>query len=342
MREAAFGVTIPDPGVPLRTLELRVYRNERMIMEGIRVRDLTMTVRKVPLRRGVNRISMALANAGGEGPRSEEVTVVVDDQAPRIEIREPEDGSVINGSIVTRPRRHRPGPDAHHPEPVGRGGPDSGQRRPWRVHHGGAPGHRREPDRDRDHGRRRQSELGVVHRDPRGRGRLRAPRRLTHGAAHRVAAHEHQRASGRQDPEGQPVDGAPVVFVVSPPGLGTQVYNTVTVDGVARWDDVAIARDGAVKGNGLVAARVELGTGIAPASATKWLTHQVARAPSGPARRAGTGPRATPWHPTGARVGHRRGGPPRRTPPGVHRHAPGRSAARTGLACGARGPRSAV
>ena len=40
----------------------------------------------------------------------------------------------------------------------------------------------------------------------------------------------------------------------------------------APWDDVAIARDGAEKGNGLVAARVELGTGIAAASATKSLT----------------------------------------------------------------------
>lgn len=73
------------------------------------------------------------------------------------------------------------------------------------------------------------------------------------------------------DPDGRPVaDGVLVVFSISPPGfLSTETYETHTVDGVARWDDVVIAREGAMKGNGFITARAELGAGIAAANATK-------------------------------------------------------------------------
>jgi hypothetical protein len=63
------------------------------------------------------------------------------------------------------------------------------------------------------------------------------------------------------DAEGVTVDDAEVVFSLSPPGLPTTTYRTVTVRGEASWLDVSIPRDGAVAGEGFATARVTLADG---------------------------------------------------------------------------------
>ena len=64
-------VTIPDTGVPLRTLDLVVYRNGKSVLTQHLKSGAQVSVKNIPLKTGVNKISAALANAGGEGPRSD-------------------------------------------------------------------------------------------------------------------------------------------------------------------------------------------------------------------------------------------------------------------------------
>jgi hypothetical protein len=63
------------------------------------------------------------------------------------------------------------------------------------------------------------------------------------------------------DAEGATVDGAEVVFSLSPPGLPTSTYRTVTTRGEASWLDVSMPRDGATPGDGFATARVTLADG---------------------------------------------------------------------------------
>ena len=60
-----------------------------------------VSVKNIPLKTGVNKLSASLANAGGEGPRSDTVSVTVDDQAPNISVKSPHQGDVINADSVT-------------------------------------------------------------------------------------------------------------------------------------------------------------------------------------------------------------------------------------------------
>jgi hypothetical protein len=269
-REWTASVTIPDPGVPLRTLELWVYRNERRVMDPIRVRSLTMSVRKIPLKRGENRIAVSLANAGGEGQRSEAVVLTVDDEGPVIDVREPADEAVVNGQTVTVRGITEPGLEVtvtnaavSAVQPVtsdDRGifiteirlGPDENQ---LAIEASDAAGNQT------------RETITVT----RGDGQAKATLSIT---PHDLRLADLPTSLDVRlvltDPDGAPVDGAAVTFSVSPPGwLSTETYDTVTVDGVARWEDVLIAREGAVKGNGFVTVRAILGEGIPPAIATK-------------------------------------------------------------------------
>ena len=268
-RRVTLTVKIPEPGEALRGLQLRVYRNGTLAMDPVKVRELTMTVRNVPLKRNENVLEVALANASGEGPRSEAVSVTVDDREPRIEIKEPDDGSVINGSIATV-----------------RGITDAGLTVRVRNPTSGAVAEVVSDDRgvfiteirlDKETnrievstqdaaGNRADRTFSVVRGDGLAEAKLAVSRT-------KVKMGDLPQSINVRfdltDPNGQPVNGVTVVFSFSPPGLPTETYESVTVDGSARWDDVAIPREGAVRGNGFVTARAELGAGIAAASATK-------------------------------------------------------------------------
>ena len=64
------------------------------------------------------------------------------------------------------------------------------------------------------------------------------------------------------DGDGRPVDGAPVTFSVSQPGVTTATYDTTTTkDGVAELANVPLPKDGAVAGDGFVTAFVTLSDG---------------------------------------------------------------------------------
>jgi len=271
-RRVTITVAIPEPGEALRNLQLRIYRNGDLIMDPVRVRDLTLTVRNVPLRRNVNRLTVALVNAGGEGPRSEAVTVMVDDRAPRIEIKEPADGSVVNGSFTTVRGVTEPDLSVLVRNPAsgavatvvsdGRGvfiteiRLDS-EANPIAISTEDAAGNRT------------SRTIDVVRGEGVAEAKLALSRQKVKLGDLPLSINMRLDVT---DPNGQPVSGATVVFSISPPGLPTETYETVTIDGSARWDDVVIAREGAVRGNGWVTAVAQLGAGIAAAVSTKPFT----------------------------------------------------------------------
>ncbi len=94
-------VSVPEPGTTLSGLELRIYRNTRLLTSRDVPKVGRIKVKDVPLRRGANKLTATLANEGGEGPRSEIVTVSLDDQAPKIKVRTPQSGITLNEGSVT-------------------------------------------------------------------------------------------------------------------------------------------------------------------------------------------------------------------------------------------------
>ena len=270
-RRITLTVTIPSPGEPLKNLELRVYRNDQEAMDPLRIKDLTMTIKDIPLKRKDNRITVAVANAAGEGPRSEAVLITVDDQAPKIEIKEPADGSVVNSTLATV----RGVTDAGLTVTVRN--PGYGATETTEADERGVfiteirldkETNRLEVETVDEAGNRTKESINVV------RGDAEPQARLSLSKAELRYNQLPQKINIRlelDDPDGRPVDdGATVTFTLAPPGLDAENYTTTTVDGVARWDGVLI--QGAARGNGWVTARAELGGGLEPALATKALT----------------------------------------------------------------------
>jgi len=267
-RRVTLTITIPEPGEPLRSLQLRIYRNGTLAMDPVRVRDLTVTVRNVPLRRNENVLVAALANAGGEGPRSDAVSVTVDDRPPRIEIKEPDDGSIVNGSSAAVRGVTEPGLAVlvRNPASGAVSNVVSDDRGVFITEVLlGRQANRIEVSAEDVAGNRTDRTIDVVRGDGAAEATLSISRpKLKLGELPESI----NLRLNLKDPNGQPVDGVTVVFSISPPGLPTDTYEAVTTGGSARLDDVVIPREGAARGNGFVTARAELGPGIA-ASATK-------------------------------------------------------------------------
>jgi len=269
-RKVNLTITIPDEAGPLKGLELHVYRNGELAMDPVRVRDTSMTVRNVPLRRNENRLSVALANASGEGPRSEEVVVTVDDREPKIDIKEPDDGSVVNSAVTTVRGITDPGLIVTVRNPaVGALTDALADERGVFI---------TEIRLDKE-----ENRIEISTEDAAGNKAVRVLN-VVRGEAVPDAKLSISRQTLKMgdlpasltvrlvlnDPNGKPVDDVLVVFSISPPGfLSTETYETRTVDGLARWDDVVIAREGALKGNGFITAKAELGAGISTVKVSK-------------------------------------------------------------------------
>ena len=175
-RTVTLRVTVPEPGTTMSGLVVHVYRNSKLLTTQKVTKVGRMKVPGVPLRRGTNKLTATIANAGGEGPRSAIVTITLDDRAPKVTIKSPRTNTVLNavprhdhGQDRGRPARspgatpasdhkrdggrrcngrlragHAPRPRAqrHHrrqPRCRGQRGQHIGRRRPWRRPPGGAP-----------------------------------------------------------------------------------------------------------------------------------------------------------------------------------------------------------
>lgn len=267
VRKVTLAITIPSPGEPLKGLSLHVYRNGDEAMDPLRVRDLSMNVKDIPLKRGQNRIAMTLSNAAGEGERSEAVVITVDDRAPRIEIAEPEDGSIVNSTLATVRGKTEPGLTVTVRNP-GYGASEDAVADERGVFiteiRLDKATNRLEISTVDAAGNQAKETITVV------RGDTEPEAKLTLSKNELRLDQLPQSINIRlelNDPDGRPLDDVPVTFTLSPPGLSTATYPTRTVDGIARWDGVLI--QGANKGYGYVTARAELAGGLAPAVATK-------------------------------------------------------------------------
>lgn len=269
-RKMNLTITIPDEVGSLKGLELHIYRNGEPAMDPVRVKDTSMTVRNVPLKRNQNRLSVALANASGEGPRSEEVVVTVDDRAPKIEIKEPDDGSVVNSAVATVRGITDPG------LVVTVRNPAFGAVTEVLADERGVFITEIRLDKEENRieiftqdaaGNKANKTLNVVRGDAVPEAKLSISRQTLKIGDLPASLNVRLELN---DPNGKPVDDVLVVFSISPPGfLSTETYETRTVDGIARWDDVVIAREGALKGNGFITAQAELGAGITVVKASK-------------------------------------------------------------------------
>jgi hypothetical protein len=254
-------VSFPDAAIPLRGLELRIYRNGRQVAATRLRGPAPVTVQDVPLLRGRNRITAALAGDQVVGPRSEPVVIVVDDVPPRLELRDPRDGETVDAPTVTVRGVTDPGVtvrvrnDGNGASRTVTAGDDGA----FRVQVPLVDGRNTITARAVD-------DLGnVVNRSvhvERGQGVSQVDLRLSQDSFRlRGLPAQLDVRLELTDERGRPIDGASVVFSLSPPGLPTTTYQATTVDGVAAWRNVTIPREGATEGEGFVTARVTLPDG---------------------------------------------------------------------------------
>jgi hypothetical protein len=254
-------VTIPDPGVPLRSLDLRIFANGRQVMREPLRGSLVVDVRDIPLARGRNEVSAALSSELGVGRRSQPVVIMVDDQAPKLTLRAPKASSVVNGTIVTV--RGMSEPDAQVVvENDSHGWTGRVTLREDGAYHAdlnlGIGRNTIVVTASDALGNRQTRAVTVTRGDPADNVRLTlTPRRISIdelpvSLTIRLAV---------TDANDRPVDGVPVTFSLSPPGQATRTYETTLRDGAASWPEVQIPRQGAVADDGFVTVRLTLPNG---------------------------------------------------------------------------------
>jgi hypothetical protein len=262
-------VTIDDPGVPLSTLRLQIYRNDKPVLDLLRVKELTIPVKRIPLKKGENRIEAALVNNGGEGPRSLPVTVTLDSAPPKVEISSPADGETVTTATVTVKGSTDPGITV-----VIRNASTGAEQTVTSDDRGGfaaevrvAEGQNKLTVSAMDAiGNSRTESVTVTVGQGRGNAQLVLSRRSIALGSLPTSISIRLELT---DVGGRDANGTPVTFSLSIPGQATETWETTAVDGVAMWRDVAIPRGDTVAGEGFVTARAELRDGAIALEATE-------------------------------------------------------------------------
>lgn len=254
-------ILIPAELPDRRQTRLALYRGDELVTDTPVRRAAAQTLEAIPLRRGENRLTAAFRGPFGEGPRSPELVVIRDDVAPEVTVSDPLPGKEIVTEQVTISGQTEPGAQ---------------------VTVANAATEISSPAEVSDDGSFRalidlasgSNDLSLQATDAAGniasaqltliRGEVTSPVRLILSQTAFLLARLPGSISLRVmvvDSAGTPVDGAAVVFSLSPPGLPTTTYSTVTVRGMASWLDVSMPRAGATAGEGFATARVTLSDG---------------------------------------------------------------------------------
>ena len=95
-------VTVPDSGTSLSGLELRVYRNSKLLTSQKVTAAGGMKVMNVPLRRGDNKLAATIANAAGEGtPVGHRDHHRRRSVPPKLSVKSPRPNTTLNQSRVS-------------------------------------------------------------------------------------------------------------------------------------------------------------------------------------------------------------------------------------------------
>lgn len=253
-------VTITATGIARASLTLRVFRNDRAVMDVPVRRGTSMSVPNIPLKTGINQIAAVFVSPAGEGPRSNTVTLTVDDVGPQIDVTQPSDHAVINAPSVTL---------------------TAGTEPKAAVVITNAANKNRQTATAAADGQFSLivplvlglNALDITATDALGNvGRLRLSVTRGTGVADAQLVLSKSVFRLRQiptafdvtllvmDANGAPVEGATVTFSLSPPGLPTSTYQATTTAGHAGWKGATLS-DGLQAGDGFVTARVTLADG---------------------------------------------------------------------------------
>ena len=247
-------VTVPEPGTTMSGLEVRVYRNSKLLTSQVVTSVGSMKVTDVPLRRGANSLTATIANAGGEGPRSASVTITVDDQPPKVIVKSPHQNATLNRSRITISGRTDDNLSVT-ARNVTSGSPAASAAADatgaFSLDMSLDPGRNVIAIQSRDAaGNKGSTSLVII----RGDGRLAADLQLSRKIVRLKTLPKTMDAQVTVlDAGGRPVDGATVVFSVSPPLQVSFNHDATTdSDGKASWSGIRLERAGATVGDGFV------------------------------------------------------------------------------------------
>lgn len=259
-------IQVPDEGVSWDDLEVRAYRGtRRLASQPIARADLNekgrVTLRDVPLRRGGNRLTVVLANPGGEGPRSNVVDLTVDDQAPRFVDLRPRGGTTLNANTITVKGTTEPALEVvvRNLTTGTREALTADAKGAFRTDVRLARGANTLSIATQDAAGNQRDERRVV---VRGDGRASVALKLSRTTLpHRKLPRSITARATVLDADGKPVAGARVVFIAAPSGMQAFTHETTTnAQGVATWSGLRVT-DQAFPGKGLVTVDVTLPSG---------------------------------------------------------------------------------
>jgi hypothetical protein len=239
---------------------LRLYINGELVRDRRLPRRNAFTLPAVPLSEGDNSITAAVTGPAGESLHSAPIAIELDTQAPPVTLSEPAAGVVYTPETVVR-GRSEPGVTLSVSNRSNRAGAtlvvaDDGA---FEVALALAAGRNDILVEARDRaGNASRASVTVERRDGRAAVSLSLTRRTIALAALPAMMTIRARIV---DPAGQPVDGAEVTFTFSPPGLPTSTHVDTSRAGMVTWAGVRIGRDGAQRGQGLVAVLVVMPDG---------------------------------------------------------------------------------
>ncbi len=255
-------VTVPDPGTTMEGLEVRIYRNTKLLTAQPVLEAGRIKVKDVPLRRGSNHLTATLGNDGGDSPRSAAVSITVDDQEPRIKVLTPRKWATLNQDRITVKGSTEAGLTVTGKDSA------SGSTASATADASGdfsfglrlAPGRNNITLRARDvAGNVGTESLAIV----RGNGRPSVQLGISKKTMPLTSLPRNIDVHATVlDAKGRPVQGVVVAFSIAPPGQDTQTFEATTkADGTADWLAIQLLRKGTTRADGLVTARVVLPNG---------------------------------------------------------------------------------
>ena len=250
-------VTLTATGIARANLKLRIYRDDQAIMDVAVRRSATMSVRNIPLKRGSNAFTAVFVSPGGEGPRSNVVTLTLDDVVPRISLTQPQNHAVIDAASVTLTGQTEAAATliarnlTHQDTATTTAGADGRFSLAVTLLAGANDLQITATDAAGNVG---QTQLTVT----RGSGGASAHLTLSATTFHLAQLPATFDVTYTvTDANGLGVDGATVTFSLSPPGVPTSTFQATTQSGRASWPGVTLS-GGIQAGDGLVTARVTL------------------------------------------------------------------------------------